>query len=103
VSLISVLHCCAYETRRESAGCVLHISNNVKCVQYETNDETLNFPYRVDKNKETKHLFFSIQLQKFYKVNVFQVIILETTIKFSFLHEEETLTNLYRIYVTYFT
>jgi cell division protein FtsL len=36
---------------------------------------------------------FSVQLQKFYEVNFLQVIILETTINFSFQHEEDTLTN----------
>jgi hypothetical protein len=104
VSLVSLLHSCAYETRRESAGCcVLHISNRVKCVGYELDDETLNFPHHVEENKGKKRLFFSIQLQKFYKVNFLQVLILETTINFSFLHEEDKLTNFYRIYVTYFT
>lgn len=102
MSLISVLHSCGCEPRRESVGCcVLHISNRVKCVGYEPKNATLNFPYHVDENKETKRLFFSIQLQKFYKVNFLQVIILEKAINFSFLHEEDTLTNLYRIYATY--
>lgn len=101
MSLISVLHSCACETRRESAGCcVLHISNRVKCVGYEPNDETLTFPQHVDENEETKRLF---SVFSFYRVNFLQVIILETTINFSFLHEEDTLTNLYRIYTTYFT
>jgi len=83
VSLISLLHSCAYETRRESARCcVLHISNRVKCVGYEPNDETFNFPYHVEENKEKKRLFVSIQIQKFYKVNFLQVLILEKTIIF---------------------
>jgi hypothetical protein len=104
LSLISVLHSCACETRRQNAVCcVLHISNRVKCVGYEPIDETLNFPHHIEGKKETKRLFFSIQLQKFYKVNFLQVIILETTLNFSFLHVEDTITNLYRIYVTYFT
>jgi hypothetical protein len=101
---MSVLHSCAYQTRRESVGCcVLHISNRVKCVGYEPNEEALQLQYHVDENKETKRLFFSIQLQKFYEVNFLQVIILETTVKFSFLHEKDILANLYRIYVSYFT
>jgi len=61
VSLISVQHSCACETRRKSVGCyVLHISNRVKCVGYEPNDGALNFLHHVDVNKQTKLLFFRI-------------------------------------------
>ena len=69
MSLISVLHSWAYETRRErererTGCCVLHISNRVKCVGYESNDENLNFHYLVDENKETKRLFFQYSASK---------------------------------------
>jgi hypothetical protein len=58
VSLISVLYSCAYGTRIESAGyCVLPISNRLKCVGYEPNDETLNFPYHAEENKEKTFVF----------------------------------------------
>jgi hypothetical protein len=58
VSLISVLYSCAYGTRIESAGyCVLPISNRLKFVGYEPNDETLNFPYHIEENKGEKKAF----------------------------------------------
>jgi hypothetical protein len=103
MSLISVLYSCAYGTKIKRAGyCVLPISNRLKCVGYKPKYETLNFPYHVEENKE-KTFVFSIRLQKFYKMNLLQIIILETDINFSFLQEEDSLTNLYRIYVTCFT
>ena len=62
MSLISVLYSCAYGTRIESAGyCVPPISNRLKFVGYEPNDETLNFPYHIEENKgEKKNICFSV-------------------------------------------